>query len=263
MRTYSDEEYEQNRTKALNEKKEALKKYNPDWFIDSLEFVKWSKKPFDIEHWLQLKNNNRDKRLGDAIGEVVGISMGWVDSYGILVSEGLLKEINGSDVKLDVDGKEVILKAYRIKWVLRKEKRQVGRKIPIIIPDNKFNFKLVEDTYMIEQYMASDVVWEECPIKFQVRMRFHTFRKYWSVGYSILYGGDGRGLLHYDAGGCGRSQIATRKEAREIAHNYIINASLKDIDNLEESRKQHIRDSKNRVNKLDYLTKKAGKGAVK
>ncbi|MCK4545044.1 hypothetical protein KAU43_05855 [candidate division WOR-3 bacterium] len=263
MRTYSDEEHEQMRTKAIDDRKESLKKYNPDWFIDSLEFVKWSKTPFDIEHWLELSNRNRDKRLSDAIGEVVGISMGWIDSYGIFVSEGILKEINGSDVKLEINGSELVLKDYRIKWVQRKEKRKIGRKKPIIIPDNKFNFKLIEDTYMIEQYMASDVVWEGCQIKLQVRMLFHTFRIYWSVEYGIFYDGDGKGHFNYIADACGKDRISTRKEAREIAHNFIINASLKDIDSLDEFNKQNIRDSKNKVNKLDYLTKKAGIGCVK
>jgi len=237
-------EMEEMYNKQTEDRLEYLKKYNPDWFVDKLNVVKWGDRKYR-EDWLEITGRNRKKRLPEAIGETVGISMGWVSDHSglVLLTDAKLLEIKDNGyVIVEVDGNEVELPSYRIKWIKRKEKKKEPKKRPKKIPKNisGLKFKLESDTYKIEQYTAN-TEWNGIPISFHVTMRYGTFVKSWYVTYGISYmeksGWMGIGELLK-----GKSGIKSRKEARELAHELIENASIEELESLSEGYKRKIQE---------------------
>lgn len=226
--------FEEQRDKEINDKKDFLKRFLPDWFIDELEYFGMTYFNPDKDEYVEIRSKNLEKRLNEAIGELV-IFRVWVGHHGSLTKYAKLVTIDGDEVILEIDGKEVRTKAFNIKFAKRKEKKKEVKKRPKNIPPNKFGFELVEDNYMLEIYQGKSN-YHGIPVTIQVRMRYGTTVRTWYVRYSIHYGG-----YYTELGDGGRSGIESRKEARRIAHEYISNSSMKDLDDLSDFYKESIR----------------------
>lgn len=88
------------------------------------------------------------------------------------------------------------------------------------------NFKLIKKDYKDEDYEAS-FTWNDIPLKAIVRMHYHTFLHWWGASYYIQYG---RNNVTPVIKG---EQYLDRKKARELAKQYMKEASPKDVDKLD------------------------------
>lgn len=95
-------------------------------------------------------------------------------------------------------------------------------------------FKLVKKDYQREIYEAPFTWKHDIPLKAQVKMQYHTFLKYWDVGYRFLYGSHFGYSTPYIKGKDNITGKNARKTAREHAKKYMKEASPVDVNKLPE-----------------------------
>ncbi len=230
-----ERKYQECKQDAIDTKKEYLKRFLPDWFVDSIQhYPSFSAFEMDKDEYIQLKRGNRKQRLEEAIGHNVLFRV-WVDNYGCVATYVKLIEINDNEVTIESDGKEITTKAFNIHYAKRKEKKKIPKKRPKLIPPSELDFELIHDDWKFETYLAKSE-YKGIPIEIRVKMRYGTLVKSWYITYGVGYGRN----YFTDLEDGGKSRIEGRKEARKIAFEYIKNASLQHIENLSDFYKKSI-----------------------
>ena len=98
-------------------------------------------------------------------------------------------------------------------------------------------FKLVRKDYQREYY-ESEFIYKGKYIKAQVNMQYHTFLHFWDVGYWIGYNKN-----YVTPWIIGKTNLRSRKEARNYAIEYMKNATPKDIEKLDKFYQDKILES--------------------
>ncbi len=97
-------------------------------------------------------------------------------------------------------------------------------------------FIKTHSNYKDEKYIA-DCNWNNIKVQLCVNMHYHTCRKWWTVSYWVNYGDYWTFCLNENT----YKYYKGRKEAREIANNFMSAASVSDIDKLTEFQKNAIK----------------------
>jgi hypothetical protein len=97
-----------------------------------------------------------------------------------------------------------------------------------------FNFELTDKDYKDETYKSPVLYYNGKPVRAEVNMHYHTFLKYWSVGYQWNYKQRPDGSFQNGTPAI-KSEYAihSRKEARALAQKYMEGASVEDINKLD------------------------------
>ena len=97
-----------------------------------------------------------------------------------------------------------------------------------------FNFELTQKDYKDETYKSPVLLYNGKPVQADVNMHYHTFLKYWSVGYQWNYKQRQDGSFQNGTPAI-KSEYAihSRKEARALAEKYMKDASVEDINKLD------------------------------
>jgi len=233
---WEEREATRQRLKAewIEDRRNYLKRFLPDWFVDSLEFQDCILDVIDKDEYIQPKDKTRINRLEESIGEDVIFVSSIPFDRGILYRKVKLIAVEGDDVIIEVDGKQVRTKAFNIRYVKRKRPRKPRRKRGIPIPKSSLPFKLVTDERDWEIYEAR-ANWNGIPVIFWVFLKYHSRYGGWSVHYDI------KGKKYtVSVPGYGK-HVNTRKEAREIAHDIISKASIEDIEKLSDFQKESLK----------------------
>ena len=234
IRTH-DKDRAKMRLQAIQERQNYLSQYHSDWFIDKLMLYKPSE--FNKTNWLSLDKRNRDLRLKESIGKRVFVGFGYVvdEMYGI---EGILRDIGKNYVTVEIDGDDLKVRDFTIRYIERAEPLKPKKPRKTNIPKGEFRFMLKEDTTNSEVYEALPEEFEGCKVIPVVSMWYNKKWKYWGVSYRFLYG-DKYGYSTPSIKSVG--QIEKRREARRLAMSMIDRASEKDFIRLEPYQKQEIK----------------------
>lgn len=225
------------RLRALEERQNYLSQYQSDWFIDKLMLFKPSE--FNKIDWISLNKKNRDTRIKESMGRKAFIGFGYVvdELYGLEVT---LKDIGKNFVTVEVDGDELKVRDFSVRYIEREEPLAPKKPRRVNIPKGEFRFMLKEDTTSSEVYEALPVEFDDCKLIPVVSMWYNKKWKYWGVSYRFLYG-DKYSLSTASIKSIGK--IEKRREARRLAMSMIDRASEKDFINLDEYQKQEIKRS--------------------
>jgi len=98
-------------------------------------------------------------------------------------------------------------------------------------------FTKIYSDYKDEKYIA-DCIWNGVKVQLYVKMHYHTCKKWWTVSYWVNYGENWTDCLNENL----YNYYKGRKEARDIAINFMNNANVCDIDELTEPQKEYIKE---------------------
>lgn len=181
-----------------------------------------------LDKSIELSSRNRDKRLKSSIGEEVILRFGnWHLGYKYCIA--ILKEYTGEKydkeyyVLVEIDNQEIKIQPHWVKYVEIGKKKEKKERKPIDPPKTELEFKMTDNTYMIEEYVSKALYIKGRPYRYSAQIRYGTTVRTWYVNFDISYKGD-RDNYAYGTFGYGTSGIKSRKEARRLLFEYIENA---------------------------------------
>lgn len=126
-----------------------------------------------------------------------------------------------------------------------------------------FNFELTDKDYKDETYKSPVLYYNGKPVRAEVNMHYHTFLKYWSVGYQWNYKQRPDGSFQNGTPAI-KSEYAihSRKEARALAQKYMEGASVQDINKLDKFYQDEISLSAKNFDYRKVLNKTTYQGRV-